>query len=608
MAENALTFDFNETTFSCSREEAMEHFKKAAVPQQIPAEPDETPQQRSERLAEQHKEQERARAKARFYMAAQKYPEFSTKLYNIREAARNDTPPTSVVNLKVDEKGSPYAQIIMKMEGGFFDFSIHDGKVVFGPMDDAKMAEALDFLYRRGITNFELPAGVDKNFAETYKEAKRQADNNSAQTRSQENDAMAAASQTRQTSQNNQTQTEPDNAPFNWTPVTWENPNPPVKKATDPVKEFTSWLEDKQGKKDYGYHVSGNTIYVYEDNNNPKNHEKNGMYDKNGVLQEKGLMYTVRLNKDSNGQLSGFDYYVPRSGKVPDPLADQMAAMIKAQGALYMDFGKTPTPADAGVFRMACARVGIIPRGIGITKIHANKMLTEAENNIQDEKELYKFKGNLGRQLLVLGKNDVNDPRYKLAQSLINQEKLYPLKLQLEGCLTDRLTERINGQKAEEVIGAANTMKQIFTTISENPSMSLSELCQKLSAETKDPALKNSLMQSLQDVGATGKTAASLDNTQMLALFDTLEAKNIELARQSLVKAINKNRSRDSEDTIVEREVNNASKALNVTLNKTLKDKGFKEGFNTIDFGRPEFEIPTNNNQNTPQPRRQGGR
>ncbi len=620
MADELIIKDFDQYHGSCDQAEALRHFEIEATSIKIPEAENETAEQRALRLERQRLEDDRVKEQKKFYEAAKREPELATKLYNIREASRNEQPPATVVQTQVDDDGHPYLKIYRKMADGFFNFTIHDGKIVFGPMTETQMADALMYMYHRGITNFEFPAGVDKNFVEKYQKAQEIKNQNpeshqppkenhasigfeydsEAPQVTNGNAAQAAAPQQQATSAQNTAQT----------PAA--TPAKPKPTYDEVVKDFEKWLGDDNQKKISGLTyfktgtslLNGNVEFSIYDKPHEDNYKNDGRPDKKGHYTE--CAYRICLRQD-HGKLCGIDYYVPNDGKLPDPVADKLALMVKAQGALYMKLPKTLAPSDAGVFRNACARAGIIPKGIGINKFHANKMIAEAENNIQDEKALYKYKGNLGRHLLELGKNDPKDPRYVLAMSLINQEKLFPLKQQLEGCLTDKLTKRVEGGKAEEVIGAAQTMKQLFTTISAQPDMSIGQLCQKLASQ--DRAFEAELLQKLQAVGATDKTASSLDDNQMIALYETLEARNIETAKNTLIDKIKRNGGKDSVDTIVEREVNSANKALNITINKGLRDKGFKDGFNTIDFGTPTFDLPTNTNTNSqPTPTRSTSR
>lgn len=590
MAENSLRFsDFNNYPTPTTDEQALAALRAEATAKKIPAGANETTAQYAERLRLQNEENRKVKNAADFYQAAERNPSLANKLYSLREAGKNNRPPAHS-ELKVDNEGNPYLKIYRQMEGGFFDFAVHDGKVVFnGKMDDAHMAEALDFLYRRGITNFELPQGVDKNFAETFRQVQAQ--------RRERPGAQAAAPA-------NDTQitfSEPIDKDA-VTPKEWKNPSNEEKQGFEKdVSNFEDWLGDNNQKKKIGlsyfkhYNWDGSVEFSVYNSEDPNNYKNDGKKDKNDVIKET-CAYRVKLTQ-KDGKLNGIQYHIPNDGKIPDALADKLVSMVKDQGALFMNFPEGQAPSDAGVFRLACARAGIIPTGIGINKFHAQKMINEAENNIQDEKALYKYKGHLGKHLLKLCQNDPKDPRYTQAISLINQEKLFPLKQQLEGCLTDKLTERVNGGKAEEVIGAATTMKQLFTTISAKPDMSMEQLCQKLAPQ--DQSFQTELLQKLKNAGANEQTASSLNDAQMIALYESLEIKNIEEAKKTLVDRINRNKGKDSVDTIVEREVNSASKALNVTINKGLKDKGFKDGFSTIDFGSPTFEVPANTNTNT---------
>jgi len=568
MSQELLLNDFYQNIGSISKDEVLARFRQAAEAE----------------IAQNNGSDKYQR----LYEAAQQNPEYMTKLYNIREATRNDRNSKTVADIQLDNEGNPYAKITKGMVGGFFDFSIHDGKVVFnGQMDDAKMAEALDFLFRRGITNYELPQGVDTNFAEVFhqQQARREADYQNGI-----NDTIPA---------NNSSisieQPEIDEKKITPQKLGKEKSDEKETKFQKSLKHIEDWLGEKNQKKVRNLSFfrrdkifdNGSVEYSIYNNEDQNNYDNDGKKDKKGVKKET-CAYRVRLIPNRNQELSRIEFHVPNDGKCPDPLADELVALVKLQGATYMNFPEGLAPSDAKVFHLATARAGIIPTGININKNRAKDMEKEAENNIQKESDLYKYKGNLGRQLLRLCNNDTSDPRFDVAQNLINQEKLFPLKQQLEGCLTNKLTDRIEKGKAEEVIGAAQTMKQIATTIFANPDLSIEQLCQNLSPQDSD--FQAELLEKLQKSGAMGKTASKLNDEQMMILFDALESKNIEKTKDELNNKIARNRGKDSEDTIVEREVNSASKALNVTLNKMLRDKGFNGGFATIDFGNPTFE------------------
>ena len=370
-----------------------------------------------------------------------------TKLYNIRESAKNDPDYKNVTSsIEFDDKGKPSLKISLsqQMEGAVgFDFSIHDGKVVFGQLSPDKMIEVLDFLYRHGVTNFELPQGAPKNVEEAKKildekgpeeskipaEEKLEgispelAEKTEEQMTEEEKQQVAAAAEraAEQPSSNaigRDEAAEAEEAAYqaaagNAATATATNENSNEKKFKDAKKELRTWAEKTLGKqKGYGLHVSycgfGNTFSFYQDNS--QDWEKDdGKKDKKGKRKEDGLLFRVRLHKGKDGKLGGISYYVPKNGKIPDNLAGKMAAMVKSQGALFMNFPEGLPDGDAGVFRKACAQNGVIPtgKGVSINENQARNMIKEAENNLNKSKAL-KYKGQMGRYLLRQGteKND----------------------------------------------------------------------------------------------------------------------------------------------------------------------------------------------------------
>ena len=656
MADELIIKDFDQYHGSCDQAEALRHFEVEATPVKIPEAENETTEQRAQRLDRQRLENDKVKEQKKFYEAAQREPELATKLYNIREATRNEQPAATVVHMKVDNEGHPYAkithqmsneekelynkiihqmaddgknidaQLIEKMADGHFSFSIHDGKIIFDQMNEAQIASALMYLYHRGITNFEFPAGVDKDFVEKYQKAQEIKNQNpeshqppkenhasigfeydsEAPQVTNGNAAQAAAPQQQATPTQTQTPAQQTPAPA----ATQAKPKPTYDEV---VKDFEKWLGDDNQKKISGLTyfktgtslLNGNVTFSIYDKPHEDNYKNDGRPDKKGHYTE--CAYRICLRQD-HGKLCGIDYYVPNDGKLPDPVADKLALMVKAQGALYMKLPKTLAPSDAGVFRNACARAGIIPKGIGINKFHANKMLAEAENNIQDEDALYKYKGKLGKHLLELGNHDPKDPRFALAKSLIKQEKLFSLKQLLETSLTDKLNDRIKGQKPEEIIASAETITQIFCTIANNPDISINELAESLSKQAQSRS--SVLLQKLQETGASGKKAYELNPTQLIAIYDLLEKENIKNAKQNLDKQIYVHKKKDPE-TVVKETVEDSSRALNKNINKALTNIGFKNDFSTMDFGtRFDYtpNIPnTNGRQATARSTSRGG-
>ena len=72
----------------------------------------------------------------------------------------------------------------------------------------------------------------------------------------------------------------------------------------------------------------------------------------------------------------------------------------------------------------------------------------------------------------------------------------------------------------------------------------------------------------------------------MEALYDVLEPKNVGKAKENLRRKLEKSPDKYQAG---QREVDAAQRALNQSVSKLLKDKGFSEGFSTVDFGTPEL-------------------
>lgn len=597
MAENILNIDLYESAHSCSEDEMIDHFRRAA-----------------------EAEKAKGNGKTEFqdlYEASKKHKKLATALYNIYEATRRDSPPKTVAKYIIDNEGKPALQIYRQLEGGHFDFSIHDGKVILPEgLSEDKLLEVLDFLYRRGITNFELPASQrGTGFEELCQkvQAKREADPETHMSSPQSNpryipqeelegeDAEAALARPGAIG------------------LSAEQPQGTKKqsteKAPDPfdkvVKDFKTWLETSQGKnKNSGYYIErgskSKTFSVYDNNNNKDNDKNDGRKDKNGVIQEKGLLYRVKLIQ-KEGKLAGIEYYIPNNGKLPDPLADRLAAMVKSQKALYMDFKEAPTQADAGVIRLACARAGIIPRGEGfnLNEIHAQKMIQEAENNLS-EKDALKYKGQLGRHLLGLCNGNTEDRRYEMAIKLINQETFTPMKDCFEQVIKPEIEQKGRGSdaKAEEVIGSAKAAQELYQIYEVNNGATLEQL---LNSDVLDAQSKQLFMQNLQanDIVPPADTPLQKMNIhQLKALFNALEVKHTQNAKSELIAATDGLSKKEAHEEV--RDMLNDAKAGLQDIVANFDAKGLK-GVRAPYLGNPKFEngAPTQtqstNTQETPR-------
>ena len=548
-----------------------------------------------------------------------------TKLYSLRESFKNrplkegeteQDRAKDTLKIEFDSKGEP--SLVVQMEGAHgFDFTIHDGKVVFsGDMSDDKLLEVLDFLYRRGIKNFELPSNQKgTSFEEVYTrvQQKREADKEThmpeAPARGEEpftkieanQEEAAQAAYAAQASTQQASSAAAATTTAATVAGTWQNPaNVDKTKFEEVTKDFEGWLGDKNQMKKHDLSwfkessFSGNnvtySVYNSEDEDNLKN---DGKRDKNNVKKET-CAYRVRLKKSKDGKLDSLEYYIPNSGKIPDALADKMALMIKAQGALYMNFPDGLTPADAGVFRISCARAGIIPKGISLNEQHAKKMITEAENNLYG-KDLLKYKGQLGRYLLEQTKGNTEDRRYLTAISLINQEKYAPFKDCFDSIIKSEIEQKGRDKKAEEVIGSARAAHEMYELYKGNTDVSFTSL---MNSNIIDNQSKQIFMQKLQEnniVPEGNLTLKEMSQAQLKALFNALEVKNTAQATEDLTNELNDQPDKRAKDETLRDMVSDARNALQDIVSDLEANE--LKGSRAPYLGNPKF-TPTNTNQN----------
>lgn len=558
----------------------------------------------------------------------QKNNSLLTKFYNIREAAKNDPQDKDKkISIEFNDKGEAVLKVSVEkqMEGAVgINFTIHDGKVVLGNMSPEQMMEAIDFLSRRGL-KYELPPQAEKEVVEYKKKldekqeepkiaeeerlegvpqelASKPADQLTEEERKQIESAVEKEAQ--QASGNvigRDEAAEAEEAAYQAaasgnagaTPATPEKPKEKEKDFSDAKKDLRKWAETTLGKeKGLGLHISwggfGSTFSFYQDNS--QDWEKNdGKHDKNGKRKEDGLLFRVKLHKGKNGKLGGMSYYVPKNGKIPDNLAGKMAAMVKAQGALYMNFPEGLPDGDAGVFRRACAQNGVIPtgKGVGINENQARNMIKEAENNLNSDKSL-KYKGQMGRYLLnrEMKKKDKgekpDDSMVAYAQSLIDEEKLDKLKGCFETYIMLEIDELGADAKAEDIMGASDASNKLFEEFTSARQKPIGEALSNLGLT---PDVINSMnipdesKQTLQTI--RGTQTNDLKAEDLKVVYDILKIKYTKDAKKKLDTRTERMKE-DQIPTYVDKEVDTASKRL-----QNLGRKFSRKGIQSIGF--PEF-------------------
>lgn len=534
-----------------------------------------------------------------------------TLFYNLREAAKNDPQDKDKkISIKFNDKGEAFLSVEKQMEGAFnINFSIHDGKVILGDMSPEQMKEAIDFLSRRGL-KYELPPATDEKIVEYKKECDAKAKEATEEPKIPADEELEGVSPeladkpAEQWTEEERKQVEAaaaaNTSAGNATAQPAGTDKSNEKTFKDARDDFISWAKDRLGKeKGLGLHISwggfGNTFSFYQDNSQDWAKD-DGKEDKKGKRKEDGLLFRVKLHKGKDGKLSGIDYYVPKNGKIPDNLAGKMAAMVKAQGALFMNFPENIPETDPGVFRKACAQNGVIPTGknFNFNENQARNMIKEAEGSLNSDAVL-KYKGQMGEYLLkrerAKGEGKGNASIMAYAQSLIDEQKLESLKNCFETYIMPEIDQLGGDAKAEDIIGASDASNKLFEIFTSDRQKPVGEALNNLGF-TPDALNKLNLSaeqkKKLNDISLTQTNDLKAD--QLEVVYDIMKIKYTKDAKKKLDdRAAHKNE--DAIVTYVDKEVDSASKKLQ-NLGRKFSRKGVQSvGFPEFSTGR--YEKPT---------------
>ena len=550
-----------------------------------------------------------------------------TLFYNLREAAKNDPQDKDKkISIKFNDKGEAFLSVEKQeekseekqkkdtverqMESAFnINFSIHDGKVILGNMSPEQMKEAIDFLSRRGL-KYELPPATDRELREFKDECDAKAKEATEEPKIPADEELEGVSPeladkpAEQWTEEERKQVEAAAAANTSTgnataqPAGTDKSN--EKTFKDARDDFISWAKDRLGKeRGLGFDISwggfGNTFSFYQDNSQDWAKD-DGKEDKKGKRKEDGLLFRVKLHKGKDGKLSGIDYYVPKNGKIPDNLAGKMAAMVKAQGALFMNFPENIPETDPGVFRKACAQNGVIPTGknFNFNENQARNMIKEAEGSLNSDAVL-KYKGQMGEYLLkrerAKGEGKGNASIMAYARSLIDEQKLESLKNCFETYIMPEIDQLGGDAKAEDIIGASDASNKLFEIFTSDRQKPVGEALNNLGFT---PEVLNKLnlsaeqKEKLNDISLTQTNDLKAD--QLEVVYDIMKIKYTKDAKKKLDdRAAHKNE--DAIVTYVDKEVDSASKKLQ-NLGRKFSRKGVQSvGFPEFSTGR--YEKPT---------------
>ena len=388
-----------------------------------------------------------------------KAPEVSTALHNIQSAAGN----RANTKLEVDSEGN-LRLAVEHLKPTPFSFRISDGHLTFDNtnISQDQLKEMLGTLEKMGIKDIRLPEGLDAALADNLTQAmdeRRQAEDNNYSRDGGEPVTMSGAGE-------QQFPIRPDEAAHIDTP----EPKEPPKFSYD-YKEFKHKLEFDVLQRNMGkreglsfFHTTSKGYdkwYVY-DSENPDNFDTDGAIGKDGAVKNKNA-FVIWAKEKSDGALE-LGFSMPAGKGISNALADKLISLHKDRGYTHIKFGDLSED-DVGTFRTRCARLGIIPVGIGINEKNAAEMVQEASKRLSDV-ELQTFKWRLAQQMRANLRSQGNSVSGDRTEDYINElEGNYhftPFKKAYDGVLKKMIEDESKSRKAEDAIGAVNAFKKIF--------------------------------------------------------------------------------------------------------------------------------------------------
>ncbi|MBO5443680.1 MAG: hypothetical protein J6A33_07860 [Alphaproteobacteria bacterium] len=359
--------------------------------------------------------------------------------------------PDSQTMIARGGNGEMCLAVKMQMEGSPFSFALRDGKVTFpdSEVSPEQMKMIMDFLWRRGIRDFDLPKGaeVEPKIADSFNKAKEKfdsemvdpgmeniqgisgpGDENTPEATDEEamlspaerwardnqetnhseisagEEGMAGNSGTSggnssgnteggSSSEGNETEKEHKSF-FTKVKEVFDEPEC-QKKAEAHIEDMLSNGLHKRSEYSYfkragalRYGDFGWTVYSSYAKGNENNLKLDGKRDKDGNVNSTfEFRLYVRPNKDGKGVDVG--YAMPNGKTVSSDVADEVIAIQKAQGNSHVSLKNIPNN-DLGEFRKACGRALVVPVGIGLDRRKVKQMMKEAEERGTEE-EILKY-------------------------------------------------------------------------------------------------------------------------------------------------------------------------------------------------------------------------
>lgn len=458
-----------------------------------------------------------------------KNPEFYSQLYAVQDSIRVGDEGHTASPIRETNKGELYLSIELQMEGSPIGFALRDGKVTFdgNEVSPEQMKEVMDFLYMRGIRDFDLPKGADPKIADTFEQAKEQFNNEQ-----NENDISVPSGVVSTGDENDDVPDEQLSPAERWEKeqaeaiakgqsnlagasvqvgdsYTSDDEQQPQQQAPEPEKaketgfkkaekELTDWFENGMKKKsEYTYFkragsvVLGNggwTVFSAYENGNEDNIKMDGKRDKKGNVNST-FEYRIYVRPDKSGKGIDVAYAMPKGKKVSEPVADEVLDLYKSQGVTHVNLSKMSYD-DAAEFRKACGRKLVVPTGTGLDKRKVGQIIDAAKDR-GGEEEILKYKYDLAIQMeknaakKYPGKSlaEVNPTDAKYVAELKAEYKYTPFRNQYEGGMRKALENVISGTEtdaegkkfkveptADKVIGAGRALAKVYELYEQEPS------------------------------------------------------------------------------------------------------------------------------------------
>ena len=556
-------------------------------------------------------------------------PELYAKLYTIQQQAKAEDSGeakdgTSSMIIQSD-KGELGLAIQKQMEGSPVFFAIRDGKITFPdrPISEDQMKELLYFLNMRGIKDFELPPNIDPALKDTFEKA--QAARAEEEANRPNPDQRPYEEQREEPRAENTIDGEEEipGVAADATQDHWVNDSDELEpeKAKDKekkkegygkaIEEMHKWLTKSKGKiKNESYFVTergrvrdfvtlrGWTVFSVYPNRNKDNYKLDGKRDKNGNINET-YSYRIMIKPDGKGGIK-VGYAMPKGGKVTDDVADKVVALQKSQGKKYIRFPVGLSDDDTGVFRAACARAGVIPRGISINEHHAKKMIDAASGTLSD-KDLDEFKYRLALQM---EQNTNGDPKARQATKIAELKGEYffkPFKDNFDDVLKPALQDAISGKEADKVIGASRAIQEIYGLYEQANQGNMGDMLRMMSPEDRQ-AFVTKLQQSGVSFDAE-MSVRDMPKDYMKTMYDVLADKHSKAAVKDMEEEFARRREadKDAKSYDVTKDMIDDESAKLRQMSENLEKDHYVPGLRVPYLGRPRHDYSNEQTQNRQQ-------